>query len=198
MSADHPRRVLLAVAGAVTLLWLLMVLLWRDAPFALTFDDAFYYFGIARNVAEGHGSTFDGINLTNGYHPLWMLLSVPVFGLGLDGTGAVRALLALQVLCYGGAARRWWRSWGAAASGAGDACGPAAMHPTGPPAGARRWWPSPSPSPPAIRSWSRSSPTGSSPGCWSCSTPACSPPRCAPGRFLTGGSSATASCSGCC
>jgi hypothetical protein len=96
-------RVLLAVAGGVTAVWLLVVLVWRDAPFALTFDDAFYYFGIARNVAHGHGSTFDGINLTNGYHPLWMLLAVPVFGLGLDGTGAARALLAAQVLCYGGA-----------------------------------------------------------------------------------------------
>ncbi len=44
-------------------------------------DDAFYYFKIAQNIAEGHGSTFDGVNLTNGYHPLWLLLNVPVFAL---------------------------------------------------------------------------------------------------------------------
>jgi hypothetical protein len=98
-----PTRVLVAVAGAVTVIWSAVVLVWRDAPFALTFDDAFYYFGIARNVAAGHGSTFDGLNLTNGYHPLWMLLATPVYALGLDGTDAARALLALQVLCYGGA-----------------------------------------------------------------------------------------------
>lgn len=35
-------------------------------------DDAYYYLQIARNVAAGQGSTLDGINLTNGYHPLWM------------------------------------------------------------------------------------------------------------------------------
>ena len=90
-------------AIAVTVVWLVIVLVWQDAPFALTFDDAFYYFGIARNVAHGHGSTFDGIDPTNGYHPLWMLIAVPFFWAGLDGTGAARALLALQVLCYGGA-----------------------------------------------------------------------------------------------
>lgn len=44
-------------------------------------DDAFYYFKVAQNVAEGHGSTFDGINATNGYHPLWLLICVPVFAL---------------------------------------------------------------------------------------------------------------------
>jgi hypothetical protein len=98
-----PSSVLLLAAGAVTLVWLAIVVAWRNAPFSLTFDDAFYYFGIARNLAHGHGSTFDGIDATNGYHPLWMLLSSVVYRLGLDGTAAVRTLLAFQVLCYGGA-----------------------------------------------------------------------------------------------
>src|SRR3970040_2036794 len=44
-----------------------------------TRDDAYYYFKVAQNISEGHGSTFDGINRTNGYHPLWMLVCVPVF-----------------------------------------------------------------------------------------------------------------------
>lgn len=39
-------------------------------------DDAYYYLQIARNVTEGHGSTFDGSTRTNGYHPLWMLFVV--------------------------------------------------------------------------------------------------------------------------
>jgi len=42
-------------------------------------DDAYYYFKVAQNITEGHGSTFDGINLTNGYHPLWMLICIPIF-----------------------------------------------------------------------------------------------------------------------
>ena len=46
-----------------------------------TRDDAYYYFKVAQNVSEGHGSTFDGINPTNGYHPLWMLACVPIFAL---------------------------------------------------------------------------------------------------------------------
>lgn len=44
-----------------------------------TTDDAYYYFKVAQNMAEGHGSTFDRIGLTNGYHPLWMLVCVPIF-----------------------------------------------------------------------------------------------------------------------
>ena len=56
--------------GAIALLTRLRVAL----PFAAYDDDAFYYFQIARNLATGHGSTFDGIHLTNGYHPLWLLL----------------------------------------------------------------------------------------------------------------------------
>ncbi len=46
-----------------------------------TRDDAYYYFKVAQNIAEGRGSTFDGINLTNGYHPLWMLICIPIFAL---------------------------------------------------------------------------------------------------------------------
>ncbi|MBI1795366.1 MAG: hypothetical protein HYR70_14410 [Chloroflexi bacterium] len=44
-------------------------------------DDAYYYFKVAQNISQGLGSTFDGINQTNGYHPLWMLVTIPVFAL---------------------------------------------------------------------------------------------------------------------
>ncbi|HRQ24676.1 MAG TPA: hypothetical protein PLF42_14715, partial [Anaerolineales bacterium] len=46
-----------------------------------TRDDAYYYFKVAQNISEGKGSTFDGINPTNGYHPLWMLVCIPIFAL---------------------------------------------------------------------------------------------------------------------
>ncbi len=42
-------------------------------------DDAYYYFKVAENIGLGHGSTFDGINPTNGYHPLWLLICIPIF-----------------------------------------------------------------------------------------------------------------------
>lgn len=44
-------------------------------------DDAFYYFVTARNIAEGRGITFDGLSTTNGFHPLWMAICVPIFSL---------------------------------------------------------------------------------------------------------------------
>jgi hypothetical protein len=44
-------------------------------------DDAYYYFKVAQNITEGNGSTFDGINLTNGYHPLWLIVCIPIFAL---------------------------------------------------------------------------------------------------------------------
>ena len=67
-----------------------------------TRDDAYYYFKVAQNISEGNGSTFDGINQTNGYHPLWMLVSVPIFALArFDVVLPLRVLLlvmsALQV-----------------------------------------------------------------------------------------------------
>ena len=37
-------------------------------------DDFFYYAVIAQNLVETGRSTFDGVALTNGYHPLWMMI----------------------------------------------------------------------------------------------------------------------------
>src|SRR5512137_2142588 len=39
-------------------------------------DDAYYYYKVAQNISEGHGSTFDGLHPTNGYHPLWLLICI--------------------------------------------------------------------------------------------------------------------------
>ncbi|HYM81457.1 MAG TPA: hypothetical protein VEY91_08600 [Candidatus Limnocylindria bacterium] len=65
-----------------------------DLVFRYT-DDAYYYFNVARNLALGHGPTFDRLNATNGFHPLWMLCLMPVFALSAD-----QPLLALRlVLC---------------------------------------------------------------------------------------------------
>jgi hypothetical protein len=47
-------------------------------------DDAFYYFAIARNILDGNGATFDGINVTNGFHPLWLALITPFWVFGGD------------------------------------------------------------------------------------------------------------------
>ncbi|MFN8491955.1 MAG: hypothetical protein U0350_30420 [Caldilineaceae bacterium] len=58
-------------------------------------DDAFYYFQIAHNIVLGKGVTFDGLAPTNGFHPLWMLLTTLVFQF-FSGDNAVRATLVLS------------------------------------------------------------------------------------------------------
>jgi hypothetical protein len=56
---------------------LLSVLLFRSIALDVLYgipdleDDSFYYVVIAKNIAEFGLSTFDGVTLTNGYHPLW-------------------------------------------------------------------------------------------------------------------------------
>ena len=42
-------------------------------------DDAFYYLHIARNVAMGKGVSFDGLTPTNGFHPLYLGMFIPLF-----------------------------------------------------------------------------------------------------------------------
>ena len=44
-------------------------------------DDSYYYFKVAQNIVAGKGVTFDGINPTNGFHPLWMLVCIAVFAI---------------------------------------------------------------------------------------------------------------------
>ena len=63
-----------------------------------TTDDAFYYFKTAQNIIEGQGITFDGIARTNGFHPLWMILLLPIFTLArFDLILPLRLVVALQV-----------------------------------------------------------------------------------------------------
>jgi hypothetical protein len=62
----------------------------------LTYDDGFYYLKIAEHIARGAGSTFDGVNPTNGYHPLWLLCLVPIFWLTSAPDVALLLALVLQ------------------------------------------------------------------------------------------------------
>lgn len=55
-------------------------------------DDFFYYLKVAQNIAHGHGSTFNQLVPTNGYHPLWEALLVLLSLVTSNG----RAILAFQ------------------------------------------------------------------------------------------------------
>jgi hypothetical protein len=66
-------------------------------------DDGFYYYKVAVNIANGLGATFDGINRTNGFHPLWMLVCIPVFALArFDPILPLRLLIIVSALLTAG------------------------------------------------------------------------------------------------
>jgi hypothetical protein len=105
--ARHGWGVVAVVLGTLASLRFILVLLREDAYGIAKYymaDDAFYYFQIARNVARGLGTTFDGVHATNGYHPLWLLISAGVFALVPGDTAPLMLLYALQVAMLIGAA----------------------------------------------------------------------------------------------
>lgn len=59
-------------------------------------DDFFYYLKVAQNVALGHGSTFNGLVPTNGYHPLWMWTIAAVIRIG-SGVRLIPGFLAISI-----------------------------------------------------------------------------------------------------
>jgi hypothetical protein len=67
----------------------------RNVFMGIVPDDAFYYFAIAKNIAAGFGSTFDRLAPTNGYHPLWMGVLLPIFALQLPPEMTVWVAMAL-------------------------------------------------------------------------------------------------------
>ncbi|MHB8303589.1 MAG: hypothetical protein ACYDC6_12235 [Acidobacteriaceae bacterium] len=79
------------------------LLLVRD-PSPFFADDSFFYLQVGRNFALGHGSTFNRLMPTNGYHPVWMLLCAAVYRIvpgrvaGLHGVAVLIVLLNLIVL----------------------------------------------------------------------------------------------------
>jgi hypothetical protein len=66
-------------------------------------DDASYYLTTARNIAAGHGMTFDGLHPTNGFHPLWLSLLVPLFLVPAAPETLVREVVLLQGALLAGA-----------------------------------------------------------------------------------------------
>ena len=75
-----PRGILTALVAIG--LGVRLAIVWSGlADRELITDDAYYYFTIARNLAAGLGSTFDGLAPTNGFHPLFLLLVTPIFAL---------------------------------------------------------------------------------------------------------------------
>lgn len=96
--------VLVGIVAFVSLAGPLLILAGYDLA-SLFVDDAFYCFQIAKNLAQGLGPTFDGLHETNGFHPLWMLVLVPIFGVvpGLDAPVRVAGLVEAGLVACGAA-----------------------------------------------------------------------------------------------
>jgi hypothetical protein len=86
-------------AGSVAVLSAVLVGLVLSNPTWFMFDDAYFYLQIAGHLAEGHGSTFHGFGWTNGYHPLWLSICVPLLALARwTGVSAIHLVVAVQVV----------------------------------------------------------------------------------------------------
>jgi hypothetical protein len=88
---------MLMILGMLFIAW--PALTWGTSKLVSSInDDSFYYLTVAHNIVLGHGSSFDGINLTNGYHPLWMLLLIPIYYLITNIDLALRITLVFQTI----------------------------------------------------------------------------------------------------
>src|SRR3990172_10635155 len=86
---------------ALIVLGVRLIFSWLDMSYILgrVVDDAFYYFKTAQNIVIENKSTFDGINPTNGYHPLWMACIIPIFYLTIGkGELSIHLVMTLQVI----------------------------------------------------------------------------------------------------
>jgi len=74
------RVCLLALLGTTLAIRLVVALADYRSLIALDIyqDDAFYYFKTAQNIVGGRGVTFDGVTATNGFHPLYLALLLPI------------------------------------------------------------------------------------------------------------------------
>jgi len=91
------RRIALAVAG-VFALKAFVALAAASRGVSQFIDDAFYYLLIARNFAASGVPTFDGVNATNGFHPLWMLMLAGMYEVVGTGAGLFTQIVAAKVL----------------------------------------------------------------------------------------------------
>ena len=63
-------------------------------------DDAFYYLNIAKHITDNGVPSFDGMTITNGYHPLWLAVLVILGHINLDSIFSFFAIIvAIPILC---------------------------------------------------------------------------------------------------
>jgi hypothetical protein len=108
MKEQFRRRIFLVLAFLLIALCVFSLTNARSLG-VLSADDSFYYFRTAQHIVAGDGSTFDGINFSNGYHPLWMMLLLPVFWIASnDSEMALRLVYAVLSIILGVSMVIYW------------------------------------------------------------------------------------------
>ncbi len=99
-------RAVLITLGLAVFVLSALILTAPDSTIArLVVDDAYYYFKPAANWVSGSGITFDGINPTNGFHPLYFLISALIYRVTGEPTFLqLRVFLVLNLVLYAAAA----------------------------------------------------------------------------------------------
>jgi hypothetical protein len=85
----------LVLASSVFTTWLA----WQPVEHIVAYyvsDDAFYYFQTARTITDGGGVSVDGEVWANGFHPLWLLILLPIYALPIGDQTAVHLALTIS------------------------------------------------------------------------------------------------------
>jgi hypothetical protein len=91
---DHIYQYLIIIL-TTSIIPLIVVFWFPDKIINLFYNDAFYYFTIAENFNHTGIFTFDGINPTNGFHPLWQMIVTIVFSVTSNHNDQVLIILIL-------------------------------------------------------------------------------------------------------
>lgn len=96
---------LMAALFLLTAGWMIFFQPLEKAVAFTAMDDGLYYPRLAQNLVARSLCTYDGVTLTNGFHPLWLLVLLPVYGLIHDPWIALRGvyavILASQLASFG-------------------------------------------------------------------------------------------------
>jgi hypothetical protein len=100
LASERWTRVLLATVGVIVLCQALVAAgPYDQLPDWPVSEDGYYALTVARHIALGQGMTIDGVQLTNGFQPLFTFVCVPLHWLaGGDRVAVLRWLYVLQAL----------------------------------------------------------------------------------------------------
>lgn len=84
-----------ALAAALTLAWMPI----DQSIGRFIYDDMFYYLKVAEHIVAGNGSTFDGTEPTNGYHPIWLMICTGL-AFFFSGKMLVHAVLTVAAILH--------------------------------------------------------------------------------------------------